>query len=212
MAFLERAANPIIRQRAIGASLIDAGLAEPWEQRAMVDELLCHFDLAGPDEIYRGQVWYLDAHDHATKLGYDAGISTDHAAGVIAAASPQNEWDRNLDHARLILAGERPTYMTGLFYDRARRIVEGEHPTMVLGGRKVRSFWGNIARPWMPGPVTCDRHACAPLGIDVRLLERPGVYQALTAAYRTAGRERDLLPHQMQATVWVVWKRLKETK
>ena len=42
--------------------------------------------------------------------------------------------------------------------DKALAILNGAAPLDILGGDKVRTFYGNIVNPWGEG-VTIDRHA-----------------------------------------------------
>lgn len=100
----------------------------------------------------------------------------------------------------------------------AQRIRDGESPDDVLGGPKVRAFYANISRPTgkrSVGPATVDSHAvAAALG---RVFHKPAAppridrlrpYHHVAAAYRLAARETPFLPHELQAIVWVTWRRL----
>lgn len=165
--------------------------------------------------------WYHAAHAIAAEHAATYGTTVSQAAGVIAALSPQTGWAENIR-----LAGEfwrrhaqrRTDLMSGHTTDaivKCQRIGRGEDPYLVLGGRKVRSFYANILRPDTPGPVTIDRHAIAvimarPLPAsdpDARSPERPGVYTRAAGAYRTVARMVGLHPHQVQAVVWCQWRR-----
>lgn len=212
MAFLTPAINRGARQASIGLARIDSGFAEEWEPAAWVDEILWSADQATLAETVIGRGWYLEAHQYAYKLALENETFITQAAGVIAACSPRNEWNRNMEHAAMVFRGERPSFLSGLFYDRAALIARGAPPEMVLGGRKVRSFHRNIWKPLEPGPVTIDGHASDVLGINPKLLERPGVYQLVAACYRKAARVMDWLPQEVQGVTWTVEKRLKETR
>ena len=93
----------------------------------------------------------------------------------------------------------------------------------MLGGNKVRAFFACIIAPHTSTDVVVDRHALA-LALDddrlqvlddhytkgcVGVLERSGAYEHVAAAYRKAAAELGLLPHQVQATTWLVHRRTK---
>lgn len=181
---------------------------------------------ASPAEWEDGLSWYARAHEHARAVADLAGVTGPAAlplgAGIIAALSPQLGWADNVEAAAtmVLTAGvdaSPAALMLGI--GRAEEILNGADPALILGGRKVRSFYRNILHPGRAGAVTVDRHAAAvafgwPLGADTgrlgRILERPGVYLTAAAAYRGAARSAGLLPHQCQAITWVVRRRLAD--
>lgn len=178
-----------------------------------VSNILATLDLATDDEWVAGCAWYTVAHDIASEIA----LTTVQGAGIIAALSPQIGWADNVAAAGAIAMGQDPAPYGALGpnIEKARRICLGEPPSQVLGGRKVRSFYRNILMPERPGPVTVDRHALnvaleGPGGrADMdKLLQRRGGYQLVAGAYRTAGREAWLAPHQVQAITWLVHRRL----
>ena len=179
-------------------------------------------------ERRKGSQWYLTAQSQARRLAarYELPLST--SVGVIAALSPGLEWLANLvDAERLIqafMADDEPP-IVGVYgrrnRDKALAILGGNDPADILGGLKVRSFYTNILQPNNPDPVTVDRHAyCLAHGIrsersgsaskDVYLT--PARYRETAEVYREISRELGLLPNQLQAITWLVWKRLGETK
>lgn len=188
------------------------------------------YDLAEPVECRYGIEWYAAAHDRALKLSERYALPVELVAHVIAALSPNNTWERNLlDADRLInelldlpipIQSLRGTgYCTyGKNVDKARRIVlaysEGRQWDNILKGRKVTAFAFNIAYPYSAdGRVTVDVHAysiAAGRRYTVSSVPKFGKrkYEAIAKAYRAVAHEVGLLPHELQATVWVCWKRL----
>jgi hypothetical protein len=168
---------------------------------------------ASADEYAEGVAWYHVAHDHAARYGAAYGVSTDAAAGIIAALSPQLNWDLNLRYAETFLrTGGDPSGHFAHCDRKATAILHGADPLSTLGGPKVRSFYRNIANPDASGAVTVDRHACAVLyGTDTptylrtlpKFLDRRHVYQLAAARYRGAARTLGLAPHVCQAVAWV---------
>ena len=67
--------------------------------------IIAKFALATTEEVVSGQQWYKSAHEIAARLARNNNISTAKAAGVLAALSPNNKWERNcLDAEQLIQA------------------------------------------------------------------------------------------------------------
>jgi len=170
-------------------------------------------DLATEADWAAGLNWYRAAHENSVLLSARYGISTEQAAGIIAALSPQNGWENNLTAADLFL--QDPSVDVH-FHDacvKSRRILAGEAPLQVLRGQKVRSFYRNILEPTRSGAVTIDRHAAAILcGLPTpewnrrfqKTLERKFFYRLATGVYRAEARRLGLLPHQVQAVAWLV--------
>lgn len=198
-----------LRQRAISKTLSEL----PTPQEA-VDRILAVYDSATEEERLEGTDWYANAR--ALALEY-AAESPDHnaACAIVAALSPQCSWDQNLTNAELVCNGrhEEATQSQNAI-DKALAALQGVEPLTVLGGRKVRSFYRNLAEPERTGAVTIDRHALAVI-LDkasrrdpkaAKVLERIGAYQYVAACYRTAARARNVTPQAMQAIVWLSWR------
>jgi len=207
MSMLAPAKNRPLRQSAIfrtRSALHSDGVAN----------ILSMLAQATTEEEQVGITWYSTAHVLASHWHPDMRT----ACGVLAALSPNTDWESNVAMAADFLAGHTDADTVPHTYDagrKAERIRDGEDPDLVLGGRKVRSFFRNIFDPDRPGPVTVDRHAtCIWLGErdtsrrPVNLVNRVGAYQMIAADYRTAGRLTGLLPHQIQAITWCTYRRI----
>jgi hypothetical protein len=118
---------------------------------------------------------------------------------------------------------------------RAVRIANGESPDMVLNGHKVRSFYNNISGPKSEyDDVTVDSQAFSAAmgkkygsgseeykffaggGTSGSALGRApssatlgvaGLYAPFADAYRSVGARHGLTGRQMQAIVWVQWRK-----
>ena len=168
-------------------------------------------------ELSEGLDWYRDAHALAVKLSPSDPAQ---AAGVIAALSPMMGWGQNVNLAVRAYADGQAS---GALYSnvaKANRILAGEDPEDVLGGAKVRAFYGVIADP-SSDAVVVDRHA-----FDIAVgrvtnndsrhaLGRKGVYEAFANAYvraaKTISKQSgvEVSASQVQAVTWTVWRRLK---
>lgn len=168
------------------------------------------------EEWERGSSWYENASSIASMLRRrtpNRVVSQEMAAGVIAALSPRVAWKHNVSDAERMLMGDLSGFVAlGASLVKALRILDGEHPDNVLGGRKVRSFWRNIAYPttsydvtidvWMLRAIVPEKYLASyrePYGF----LGRKGVYDAISDGVRRSAEERGMMPHQLQATAWI---------
>lgn len=170
---------------------------------------------ASPDAEHEGAAWYLAAHSIAADMATRHGLTVAQAAGVLAALSPQCGWAENIRLADAACAAGAASGHTVDACRKADAILAGADPFDVLGGRKVRSFYANILRPTVAGPVTVDRHAvdmlCGRRGaVEDRVLERVGAYARCAAVIRGVARELGMRPHDVQAISWVAWRQLHD--
>jgi hypothetical protein len=182
--------------------------------QAMARNIAAIFGEATADEYAAGSAWYAAARLEAAAMAAEFDVTVDAAAGVVAALSPQCSWPENLQRARRFFATGRAGSL-GDAQRKAEAIRDGADPLDVLGGRKVRAFYLNILDGSDRFTCTVDRHA-----IDVAAghvtgdagaaaLTRAGVYAFVADAYRLVAAECGLTPAQVQAIVWVTWRRLK---
>lgn len=194
-------------------------LPEPTEA---VANILKVYDLATEAEKAAGAAWYQSVN---ALVGNDS-----NRAGCLAALSPSTPWDQNVEMYLNVAAGREELRQSGLFLQRAKDCLTSD-PGSVLGGPKVRNFWRNIADPAHCGFVTIDRHALSIVFGGVgeqasgphsnkvgrlsdaflkRAMRGRGTYTYLAAFYRSAARQRGLVPCQLQAVTWLVWRRLTD--
>lgn len=164
---------------------------------------------ATPQEVADGLRWYEVAHQVALHAG-DAVVG----AGVLSALSPSLPWGRNVQAFYEVIAGRATRDQTGANLAKAQRILAGEPPLSVLGGPKTRSFYANILLPANPEKVTVDRHAYSALaggGLSNTELTklRQKDYDAASSHYLELAREVGLVPCQLQAILWLTWRRIK---
>lgn len=184
--------------------------------------ILAVFFMANAAEIQDGEDWYARANLIARNLARQYGIDVHTVAGVIAALSPNNRWDRNVADAesliRVHVAGDEVDAVRvctfGKNKAKAIRILGGEDPRTVLGGRKVQAFYGCILGD---NDVCVDGHAYAIwAGQRIPTSKTPSIsdklYDAISHDYRVATEQinaitgKQYLPCQVQAITWVVWR------
>jgi len=177
-------------------------------------------------ERINGAQWYLVANQAAAVLASRYQIPLSAAAGVIAALSPNNRWNRNLIDADSLVRA----YSTGglelantikvATYNnnktKALSILNGAEPLDILGGLKVRAFYGCIIGQ---DDVCVDGHAYAiwqghyiPTTKTPKIT--PKIYSLIVADYELATDKINLIlsadytPAQIQAITWIAWRRM----
>lgn len=183
----------------------------------LADNILSAYVKSSDNDISDGIEWYARALALATELDP---TNVRRAVGIIAVLSPMTSWPENVKKARMV-------YATGTTYgmrnnvSKAERIFNGENPDDVVSGPKVSSFYHNILGD--NARVTIDRHA-----IDVAYGKVQTDSERAQAVKTTKARDgygilRDAYNHvaniiseetgkivtgaQMQAIVWVYWRR-----
>lgn len=138
------------------------------------------YERATPQEIHEGRLWYPKVHEAVAKGIRGTSLSPIHGAGLVAAVSPNMDWDkRNIDaFGELNSLKERDWHeilnkgnrsrIQGMGINsasdanlaKAHRIMQGEHPDDVLpraSAPKTNSFAHNINLE--PEHVTIDGRA-----------------------------------------------------
>lgn len=186
--------------------------------RPRVNAILDVYRLATLTDLDYGLNWYPTAHALAVDLAPE---NPRQAAGVIAALSPMMNWERNMMLAVRAYRDGEASGALGRNVEKANVILCGADPLDILGGNKVRNFFGAIADPDSNVFVVIDRHA-----FDIAIgrvsndatraaLSRVGMYDLFALAYRRAAerltRETGIhhTPSQVQAVTWCTWRRLK---
>jgi hypothetical protein len=186
-------------------------------ERSLKKQITAYYYLATAKEFEDGTDWYCNAHYKCKLLAdlYSVPLAT--VAGIVAALSPRNKWERNLIDAELVLLhGEEASVATFTSNrTKAVRILNGEPPLSVLSGNKVRSFYECILDPSVY--IVCvDSHAYAiAVGNGERI--KPKVitdaqYLAISQAYQAVAKELVLLPNQLQAITWLAYRRIHRIK
>ena len=175
----------------------------------MVQNILSYFNAADPkiaDDVVRGVNWYDIAHGEATDMASLANVARRVASGIVAAFSPQTDWDINRAGARAFLEGDQYTKPSGIVgsakgtmgpIEKAREILATQSDQEVLNilrANKTSNFFVNIDKPEQSGSVTIDRHAhdvamgFALPGMDTDYVFDPNgrAYNAMATAHRIA--------------------------
>ena len=173
---------------------------------ALCEEIANRIGPANSELMNEAIAWYPEAHDTAASIAESSGgrIDQEHAEGVIAALSPQMEWDANVKAAEGVadyvsngLAdGKTPEaaaldfinqqaasaaeldqgkmFQTADNVTKAMSIAMGGSIDDNLTGMKVRSFYNNIDDPNDTRDVTIDTHMAKVLTAVSPGLEKTG--------------------------------------
>jgi hypothetical protein len=184
------------------------------------------YQLASAADLQEGMAWYGNACYVAMHLAKKYSVSHAQAAGVIAALSPRNRWERNLIDAENLIeafavAGVEgcATVKVSTFGGnkaKAIKILETTGATHqqlldILSGPKLREFYSCIAG--YDNEVCIDGHAYSIwTGGRITLANIPSIGKKLReqikADYIAAAAQADIKPYQMQAVSWCVWRRI----
>lgn len=181
-------------------------------------------------EKSEGESWYARAMSAAQIISNSTGVNVHRVAGVIAALSPNNRWERNLIDAenvcKVYINGDVGDVMNvkvctyGKMLVKAVNILQCDNISEIpgiLNGRKIRAFYECIIGK--SDAVVVDGHAYSIwIGERLTMKQVPNIgiklYANITADYIQATKEindkfnTNLMPFQVQAITWVAWRRL----
>ena len=198
-------------------------------------EIVARFTLATTQEVQLGCDWYPSALKIAIRIATKYGLRVETVAGVIAALSPSNKWERNVYDAEALIKVWRAgatrdevlhpkypiikvcTYL--LQKTKAWDILTTSDPVVdILKGVKTIEFFNCITNPALDD-VCIDGHAYSVwLGQRVTLKDVPNlsgkIRHTIKQDYRDAttfiNEELDehYSPADIQAITWVTHKRI----
>ena len=193
-------------------------------------EIVAKFTLATSQEVQLGCDWYPSALAIASRIGAKYGLRTELAAGVIAALSPNNRWERNIVDAEAIIkcwaAGGTRTDMLnvkvctyGKMKAKAVDLLTLDVPiATILNGKKIIEFFNCITNP-MLNDVCIDGHAYSVwFGQRLTMKEVPAIGKRLRSQIKNDYRDATFFineeldtaytPADIQAITWVTHKRI----
>ena len=193
-------------------------------------EIVAKFTLATSQEVQLGCDWYPSALKISARIGEKYGVSAEVVAGVIAALSPNNRWERNIIDAEAIIkcwrSGGTRTDMTnvkvctyGKMKQKAIDILLTRVPIVdILKGKKLIEFFNCITNPAL-NDVCIDGHAYSVwFGQRLTMKEVPAIGIRLRSQIKTDYRDATCFineelgehypPATIQAITWVTHKRI----
>jgi hypothetical protein len=171
------------------------------------------FENATIKDYQEGLKWYSEAHDFANDLAKTYGIGKMKVAGIIAAMSPMKAWKNNKEIAEEFIQSGISGH-TALQTEKAKSILlnndNKQYIESTLGGLKTINFFNNIYNPSDEEYVTIDRHHLyISTGMDVQTCTIKQ-YQFIKKHTVMFSKSVNLTPCNLQAVLWVTWKRMKK--
>tara|TARA_B100001063_G_C16710722_1_gene527852 strand:+ start:477 stop:1091 length:615 start_codon:yes stop_codon:yes gene_type:complete len=191
------------------------------DHERMVHNIMACYRAADSLQVAEGLLWYPDAQKQAHNIAAKYGIAVYIVVAVIAALSPNNKWTRNVVNADALIAAflrgdgidavKVSTYhaMKKKAWDILAARPDYDGAKRMLKGQKITSFFCDIMGEFN---VTIDGHAR-----NIAYDEKVGLtddrtnigvreYRGLQAAYEEAAQRLGLMPYQIQAITWRVWR------
>jgi len=191
------------------------------DHERMIHNIVSVYRDADETQHAEGLLWYSDAQKAAYNIAVKYDIAVFIVVAVIAALSPNNKWTRNIVNADALIgafmrgdgidAVKVSTYnkMKQKAWDILAARPDYDGAKTMLKGQKITSFFMDIMGEFN---VTIDGHAR-----NIAYGERVGLtddrtnigvreYRALQSAYEEAARRVGLMPYQLQAITWRVWR------
>ena len=191
------------------------------DHERMIHNIVSVYRDADETQHAEGLLWYSDAQKAAYHIAVKYDIAVFIVVAVISALSPNNKWTRNIVNADALIgafmrgdgidAVKVSTYhkMKQKAWDILAARPDYDGAKAMLKGQKITSFFCDIMGEFN---VTIDGHAR-----NIAYGERVGLtddrtnigvreYRALQAAYEEAARRVGLMPYQLQAITWRVWR------
>ena len=191
------------------------------DHERMIANIVACYKTADDDQRAGGMAWYSKAQCAAYDIAAKYDIAVYLVVAVIAALSPNNKWLRNLVNADALIGAflrghgidsvKVSTYqkMKQKAWDILAARPDYDTAKAMLKGQKITSFFCDIMGEFN---VTIDGHAR-----NIAYAEKVGLtddrtnigkleYRALQSAYEEAARQLGLMPYQLQAITWRVWR------
>jgi hypothetical protein len=168
-----------------------------------------------------GLAAYERYHEMMSRLAAEYSYGLRPVVACFVALSPNNDYLGNLRSTVTVLDAHRrglpisqlpPLSAFNHCARRAYQYLDGVDFLQTAKGLKIRNFYHNILNPTDDYHVTIDGHMLSVWrGQRVRLKAAriaPRLYEEIAGDFREVARKERLLPCQVQAIAWFVWKRL----
>jgi hypothetical protein len=181
-------------------------------------------DLATPDDIQAGKVWYYEAQGFCKSMAEIYNITVEQAAGIMSVFSPQVSYSVNKMMVKSFLDSNGKARITMQERcNKAKRILKLTSYEDILGaisvrensGLKTRAFYASIVDPGNTDFVVVDRHQLAasiqrpdnttPLD-NAKMSLTPLQYNFLAECTRDVARKVEMPFSSVQAIIWICYR------
>jgi hypothetical protein len=184
---------------------------------ALIENMRSVHNKCVEEDLMYGKGWYNRANFFSLALSEKYGVSEMKAAGIIAALSPLKEWTLNKAMAEEFIRTKGViSKHTSMQTMKARKILNQASTVQdvenYLGGLKTVNFFNNIYNPFSKDHVTVDRHHIyLSLGWDAQSCTTKQ-YEFIKQNTIILANELNIIPNELQSTLWVCWKRIKKNE
>jgi len=178
-------------------------------------------------EKKEGLEWYAIANKRVHDIAIRFDLAPEKVAAIIAVLSPSVEWNGNVEDAENFIRSKGRARMRtyGANVRTARRILKSKSLSEILSiienlqGFKVKSFFDNLINPLTSTFITVDTHLVrawhgSPFLTKKQVAAgfRRVLYSEISADILTLAVRHQIRPLEMQAILWVTWKKIAPFK
>ena len=181
--------------------------------KAQANRIQKILDEATYGERQEGVRWYEDAHDFASEVASEYGLTVAQVSQLISLLSPQKKWEQNKADVVKFLNGDTAgIFSTKRTLDECEAVVEDGF-TIPESRLKTHAFAKCIEEAYdvESEPVVIDRHAIkiAYGQMDAKpIIITDRRYKDAAEAYRRVAEKNGMKAHEVQAVTWVTYKRI----
>jgi hypothetical protein len=183
--------------------------------------ILSVFSQASQEEVAAGKNWYKEVRTFCKAQAKEFNVSIEVVMAVLSALSPRNYWHNNVKDTITVLSavrdGKGPKDVKvstfPAFKEKAFRIVQESKPNLVKYSNKTNAFFDNIKYASSES-VTIDVHAYSVYKGAITIAKQipDKEYQKAQEAYQKAAKALGIRPYELQAVVWITWKRMHKMR
>ena len=153
--------------------------------------------------------WYFDVNDYCKTLSETYNVPLVKVAGILSALSPNTTFAHNIKSLEAFLRTKGNCKVTTFNSQKNKALtIFNSHDNIsidevkgILKGLKTQAFFDNIVRPETSQDVTIDLWMIRWAKIDGSLT--PKRYNETANKIKDLAKSLNLLPHQVQAKLWV---------
>lgn len=183
----------------------------------MKDKIESLFSKATQEDVTSGEQWYPTSNNFCKTLGKKHAKRLETVAALTAGFSVQKSWILNQRLVIDFLEGKKAGHLSHVV-NKALEIImaKGEEDDnyymRILKGPKTQSFYHNIVYPSTSEMVTIDSHMTDAFMPSEWNSLTPKRYDKIAKEIRAYAKEKGIPVPQMQAILWLVKKRIWQSK
>jgi len=190
------------------------GYKKLYDEKIVLKNIETIYNNCNSEDLENGRTWYENAKSFSIYLSKKYNVTELQSSGIIAALSPQKSWEHNTKIAeQFIETNGNAKVHTGVQLGKAKHILYNSViPSEVyktLGGMKTKNFFYNIYNPDDRDYCTIDRHhlnVCYGENLESCTDKQYAFLKEKTIIF---ANKLNMIPNQLQASLWVCWKRIK---